>query len=37
MHWTKLPDYHRREIAPHIAPQLNHRTFLGAIISRLIA
>ena len=37
MHWSKLPDYHRREIEPHINPQLNHRTLLGAVINRLIA
>lgn len=37
MYWSKLPAFHRREIAPHIDPQLNHRTLLGAIINRLAA
>jgi beta-carotene hydroxylase len=35
MHWSKLPEYHEREIAPRINPSLNHRSLLGLLAERV--
>lgn len=35
MHWSKLPEFHEREIAPRMRPELNHRTLLGLLAERV--
>lgn len=35
MHWSKLPNYHNREIAPRMNPTLNHRSLIGLLAERL--
>jgi fatty acid desaturase len=36
LHWSRLPDYHRRHVAPRIRAELVHRSLLGAIWRRLL-
>lgn len=31
LHWSLLPEFHRREIAPHMRPELNHRSMMVCI------
>lgn len=35
MHWSRLPGFHDREIAPRMNPALNHRTLTGLLAERL--
>ena len=35
MHWSLLPDFHRRHVVPRMNPALDHRTFIGLVIERL--
>jgi fatty acid desaturase len=35
LHWSLLPEYHRRHVVPKIDPALDHRTFIGLVIERL--
>lgn len=35
MHWSLLPDFHRRHVVPRMNPALDHRSFLGLIVERL--
>jgi len=35
MHWSLLPEFHRRHVVPRMDPALDHRTFLGLLIERL--
>lgn len=35
LHWSLLPDFHRRQVVPRMNPALDHRTFLGLLIERL--
>jgi beta-carotene hydroxylase len=35
MHWSKLPEYHNREIARRMNPSLSHRTLTGLLAERL--
>ena len=35
MHWSLLPDFHRRQVVPRMNPALDHRSFLCLIIERL--
>lgn len=35
MHWSKLPDYHKREIAHRMNPALNHRSLIGLLAERV--
>lgn len=35
LHWSLLPDFHRRQIVPRMDPALDHRSFLGLIVERL--
>jgi fatty acid desaturase len=32
LHWSKLPEAHRRELSPHIHPNLEQRSFLGYLV-----
>ncbi len=36
MHWSLLPEFHRNHVLPRINPILNHRTFTGLVIERLL-
>lgn len=35
LHWSLLPDYHRRQVVPRINPALDHRSFTGLLVERL--
>jgi fatty acid desaturase len=35
LHWSLLPDYHRRHVVPRINPALDHRSFSGLLLERL--
>lgn len=35
LHWSCLPDYHRKHVAPRIDPALDHRSFAGLLLERL--
>jgi beta-carotene hydroxylase len=35
-HWSLLPDFHREQVVPRINPALDHRTFCGLLIERLL-
>lgn len=35
LHWSLLPDFHRRQVLPRMNPALNHRTFAGLLLERL--
>lgn len=35
MHWSLLPDFHRRHVVPRMDPALDHRSFTGLILERL--
>lgn len=35
LHWSLLPDFHRREVVPRMNPALDHRSFIGLLIERL--
>lgn len=35
LHWSLLPDFHRRHVVPQMNPALDHRSFLGLVIERL--
>jgi fatty acid desaturase len=31
LHWSCLPEFHRRQVKPHMRPELNHRSLLAGI------
>lgn len=35
LHWSLLPDFHRRDVVPRMNPALDHRSFTGLILERL--
>lgn len=35
LHWSLLPDFHRRHVVPRMNPALDHRTFSGLLVERL--
>lgn len=35
LHWSRLPEFHHREIASKMNPALNHRTLTGLLAERL--
>lgn len=35
LHWSLLPEFHRRHVVPRMNPALDHRSFLGLIVERL--
>lgn len=35
MHWSRLPEFHEREIAPRMNPALNHRSLIGLLAERV--
>lgn len=35
LHWSLLPDFHRREVVPRMNPALDHRSLIGLLIERL--
>ena len=35
MHWSLLPEFHRRHVVPRMNPALDHRSFIGLLIERL--
>ncbi len=37
LHWSLLPEYHARHVAPYMDPTLNHRSLLGAVWNRLLS
>jgi fatty acid desaturase len=37
LHWSRLPEWHRREVAPHADPSLQCRSLAGAILERMRA
>jgi fatty acid desaturase len=36
LHWSLLPEYHQREIAPHIRADLSQRSFFVFLWRRII-
>jgi fatty acid desaturase len=35
LHWSVLPDFHRRHVKPHIDPALDHPSFTSLILERI--
>lgn len=35
LHWSLLPDFHRRVVVPRMNPALDHRSFIGLLVERL--
>lgn len=31
MHWSRLPEFHRQNVEPHMRPELNHKSFLACV------